>query len=199
MLRVTPVRRLWLRTNFPARHTDESSADKQNDKTNDMTTTTIEVTDQRLLIITPGFGRNTLYRVHLPDMWQWHEAVANAIANHHASAMGVFYPCPEPDADDGLECDECGDTQLVDDTGNGNPGWLRCACGHLHQHHQPDQGKPEPLVSTQTESGPVDPDSPIVPLKTGPAELEIVLPNPIPKTTHGLAEWLEANMGWTNE
>lgn len=35
-----------------------------------------------------------------------------------------------------LFCDECGDTNLVEDSGNGNPGWYRCHCGNLHQHAQ---------------------------------------------------------------
>lgn len=32
-----------------------------------------------------------------------------------------------------LKCEECGDDKLADDTGNGNPGWWRCACGALHR------------------------------------------------------------------
>jgi hypothetical protein len=32
-----------------------------------------------------------------------------------------------------LTCDHCGDDNLTDDTGNGNPGWYRCHCGDLHQ------------------------------------------------------------------
>jgi len=102
----------------------------------------IEVTDSRLFINTPGFGFNTLHRVAMPELWQWHEAVANAIANHHAGVMGWFLPCPAPDV---LACEDCGDTNLADDTGNGNPGWFRCACGGLHQ---PDRDEPEPVVST---------------------------------------------------
>ena len=59
--------------------------------------TTIEVTNHRIHISTEGFGFNTLNRHNMPELWQWHEAVANAIANHHASAMGEMLPCPEPE------------------------------------------------------------------------------------------------------
>ena len=59
-------------------------------------TTTIEVTANRCRITTEGFGFNTVHRTNMPELWQWHEAVANCIANHHASAMGELMQCPDP-------------------------------------------------------------------------------------------------------
>lgn len=61
-------------------------------------TTNIHVNDRELRIDTAGFGFNTLHRhseLHA-EMWQWHEAVAHAISDHHASVMGAIFPCPDP-------------------------------------------------------------------------------------------------------
>jgi hypothetical protein len=49
-----------------------------------------------------------------------------------------------------LKCDECGDTQLADDTGNGNPGWWRCACGGLHRPSEPASTQ-KPLEELEAE------------------------------------------------
>jgi hypothetical protein len=66
--------------------------------------TTIEVDARRVRITTEGFGFNTQYRTsEMTELWQWHEAVANCIANHHASAMGHLMPCPEPVASNSTE------------------------------------------------------------------------------------------------
>jgi hypothetical protein len=56
--------------------------------------TTIEVTSARLVIRTDDFGSNTLHRRADQRLWEWHEAVALAIADHHAQVMDHFFPCP---------------------------------------------------------------------------------------------------------
>ena len=58
--------------------------------------TTIEVTVDKVTIETEGFGHNALHRVNMPELWKWHEAVADVIARHHADVMGHFFACPEP-------------------------------------------------------------------------------------------------------
>jgi hypothetical protein len=39
-------------------------------------------------------GLNFLHRKEAQEMWEWHEAVASHIADHHASMMGKIHPCP---------------------------------------------------------------------------------------------------------
>lgn len=61
--------------------------------------TTIEVTHDTLHILT-GIGAEKhaydIRRKPTSQTWEWHERVASAIADHHASMMGRAYPCPEP-------------------------------------------------------------------------------------------------------
>jgi len=95
--------------------------------------TTITVDARRVQIITNGFGHNTLYRHDMPELWQWHEAVANAVANHHAQVMGQLLPCPEPKAQtpqayvteaDTVFCANCWE-EREQDPGDRDPnGWL---------------------------------------------------------------------------
>lgn len=59
--------------------------------------TTIEVTHDTLHILTGiGAAKYTcdINRQPASETWQWHEVVADAISNHHASMMGKAYPCP---------------------------------------------------------------------------------------------------------
>ena len=61
--------------------------------------TTIETTPDIVITTTTTMGGMLLgldYCVRKPSMaeWEWHEAVASHIANHHASMMGEQYPCP---------------------------------------------------------------------------------------------------------
>jgi len=95
--------------------------------------TNITTTDQRVHISTPGFGFNTLHRPTGSELWQWHEAVANAVANHHAQVMGQLLPCPEPKAQtpqayvteaDTVFCANCWE-EREQDPGDRDPnGWL---------------------------------------------------------------------------
>jgi hypothetical protein len=62
--------------------------------------TTIETTPDIVITTTTTMGGMVLgleYCLRKPPMaeWEWHEAVARHIANHHASMMGKQYPCPE--------------------------------------------------------------------------------------------------------
>lgn len=71
--------------------------EQQANKTMKQIITTIDVNDQRVRITTEGFGFNSFYRTHeMPELWQWHEAVAEAVGRHHAEAMGFAFPCPDP-------------------------------------------------------------------------------------------------------
>lgn len=56
-------------------------------------TSTITVTASRAHINTEGFGFNTVHRQAAQADWQWHEAVADMIASHHAQVMGHFFQC----------------------------------------------------------------------------------------------------------
>lgn len=74
--------------------------------------TTITATKSKAIIKTEGFGRNAVWNIYTED-WQWHEAIAQAVANHHASAMGAMMPCPtlEP-----VLCAGCGGLHPKDPT-----------------------------------------------------------------------------------